>query len=90
MNICDKCGMPVARKDSALWLAVTAGEVKAPGLFVFDERHIRCSPSRAQYIPSFNVVDDRPEYDKRLLQPAERLAREALWTAAFNQLQNEK
>ena len=89
MNICDKCGKTIEKKDSATWLAVEAGEMDGLGLFVFRDRHIQCSPSRAQFVIGLDIVDDRPEYDKRLLSVEARVNRENRWTNAFNKLQEE-
>lgn len=86
---CDKCGQEVSNWDDIIAMeAIIYGEPF--GLFVFAARHIRCSPSRAQYIvhPDFTqVVDDRPEYDKRLRDPGEVAELEAAWTAAWVEAQ---
>lgn len=89
MLTCDKCGLPVrAREDATILDAI---RMDCPGhILIARPRHIRCSPSRAQYItdPAFEpVVDERPEYDKRLLSPAVVAFREAEYTAAWKELQ---
>lgn len=86
---CDKCGHPVAQHEDATWLDAIAND--NPVVVLFSQaRHIRCSPSRAQFIvhPAFEpVVDDRPEYDKRLLAPKDAHHLEAHYTQAWIQLQ---
>lgn len=89
MNTCDKCGKIVTKKESALWLAI-AGGMHPIALLVHTDRHIICSPSRAQFIIGLDVVDDRPEYDKRLMSIPDRVKSENFWTNAYNKLQEEK
>lgn len=87
---CDVCGSPVEKLDSATQLSVEAGEMPAFGLMVYSDRHIRCSPSRAQYITQLEppVVDERPEYDKRL-KPQEYVSRmTSLFSNAYARIQN--
>ena len=69
---CAGCGKPIEGAwDSQIELGVETGEIadKASNrLFIYD-KHIRCSPSRAQRIvhPDFPpVVDDREGFDQRL------------------------
>jgi hypothetical protein len=88
---CDKCGKPVRASEDATTLQWLAHHDLSA---MFGRpRHIRCSPSRAQYImdASFSppMVDGRPEYDKRLLPDGERMAHEAAWTQAWIRLQQE-
>ena len=92
IGTCDVCRLPVAEhEDATHFSAILNGEPATP--FLCGKRHIRCSPSRAQYIvaPEFGapVVDDRPDFDKRLLDVRERRQRETLYTAAWQQLQKE-
>ena len=68
---CYACGETIEGKwDSQVQLGLETGELKKDSAyqhFVYD-KHIRCSPSRAQRIihPKFpTVVDSRPEYDIR-------------------------
>jgi hypothetical protein len=52
----------------------------------YKSRHIKCSPSRAQYIvnPDFEpVVDYRPEYDKRRRNVFERSQSEIKYSNAW-------
>jgi hypothetical protein len=88
-NSCDKCGKPVPPTQDAVILdALQYGE---PLMLLFNQpRHITCSPSRAQYIchPDFKpVVDERKQYDKRLLDESTRYLRELDVTAAWDKLQ---
>ena len=64
---CSICSKPVARTDDATLLEAEYLDSPFSVLF-YASKHIRCSPSRAQYIvhPEFSsVTDERPEYDKR-------------------------
>lgn len=84
--LCDKCHQPVTPTTDAVAIEceMTRNWV---GLLINHPRHITCSPSRAQYIvhPEFQpVVDERPEFDKRLMPEAKRHYWEAQWTAAFD------
>jgi len=76
-NICSVCGTPVDKSDSAIELGVETGELSGdkPNRFVMHDKHIRCSPSRAQRIvhPRFPpVIDERPAFDIRLWKDAEK------------------
>lgn len=64
-DLCDKCNLPVDPKDDIVRMMVTGGLLNGINLIFFKPRHIRCSPSRAQYIFD-DVIDYRPEFDKRL------------------------
>ena len=90
MANCDVCGKTVEKKDDVAVLGIFAG---GDWYYVLAlPLHIRCDPSRAQYIvhPGFEpVVDDRPEYDKRLLPADEVADREQRWTAAWEKLQED-
>jgi hypothetical protein len=89
---CAKCGQPVLPQDDAVRMDMFRSSAHAATLFLAPAVHIRCSPSRAQYIiaPEFGepVVDDRPQYDKRLRHEHERAEREAETTSCWWQLQN--
>lgn len=90
--MCDKCGKPVLHNEDATVLAAIAQRVPFLVL-VYAPRHILCSPSRAQYIVHDGfppVVDDRPEYDKRLLPKKERELSEAAFTEAWIYMQEDK
>src|SRR5690349_5283066 len=87
---CDKCGKPVVKREDATWLNVEAGYMNGLGLLVYGNRHIRCSPSRAQYIvhPDFApVIDPRPEFDKTLVPEDERREMTRRYTDAWLRLQ---
>ena len=75
-NNCSVCNMPVKRWDSAIELGIETGELEdGPNRFVIKDKHIRCSPSRAQRIkhPDFApVIDERPAFDIRLWKDAEK------------------
>lgn len=87
---CDKCGLPVDKRDSATWLSVYAGEMPAYGLFLCVDRHIKCSPSRAQYIPELGIMETREEYDKLNFDAGWIFQQEQLYTDAYHRLQTEK
>jgi hypothetical protein len=68
---CYECDKPIKGKwDSQVALGLETGELDKDSAyqhFVYD-KHIRCSPSRAQRIihPEFpTVIDSRPEFDIR-------------------------
>ena len=72
-TLCDVCNLEVNPKEDATFLDAIFSGVNLT-IFLNTARHIRCSPSRVQYIvhPDFGekVVDDRESYDKRK-KPAE-------------------
>ena len=82
---CDKCNKEVTPGNDACTLDEIAWN--DPHGHMFSRRRcIRCSPSRAQHIvhPDFEpVVDDRPEFDKRLMPKEERDRREKQMTEAW-------
>ena len=86
---CDKCNLPVEKKDSATWLSVMVGEMPAFGLFLCADRHIKCSPSRAQYIRGFDIVDKRPAYNKLEKDAGFVSMMEQKYTEAYEKLQRE-
>jgi len=71
---CSVCNTPVNKWDSAIELGIETGELDAnPSGFVIQDKHTRCSPSRAQRIkhPDFPpVIDERPAFDIRLWKDA--------------------
>jgi len=94
MRKCDACGQHVCRQDSVAWLEVALGNASpAATILIRGDRHIRCSPSRAQFItdPAFGgpVVDDRPQYDKRRLSRSQQETIERTTTLAWRNLQNQ-
>ena len=87
---CDVCDQEVSKGEDATWLdGIRTGENLS--VLVNHAGHIKCSPSRAQYIiaPEFGlpVVDERPEYDKRLRDPSEVEELEREFTNAWYELQ---
>jgi len=87
---CDKCNKPVSKVESALLLSYVAHGGDPLAFMAYSDRHITCSPSRAQYIvhPDFEpVVDHRAEYDKRLRSPESRFEKEKLYTSAWTEIQ---
>ena len=68
---CEVCCEIIKGKwDSYIFLAMETGEMTRHGInsWIFRDKHIRCSPSRAQRIihPDFPpVVDNRPQFDMR-------------------------
>ena len=68
---CEVCGEVIEGKwDSQVQLGLETGELDKDGYhqhFIYD-KHIKCSPSRAQRIvhPKYpTVVDERPQFDWR-------------------------
>ena len=86
MAICDKCGQEVLPQDDAVELAAL---IYGPAVLlgIPQARHICCSPSRAQYVLLLGVIDERPEYDKRLQGPEETAELEEIYTEAYYRLQ---
>ena len=66
---CHACGKPIKGEwDSQVYLGIETGELDGSGIhrWLIYDKHIRCSPSRAQRIvhPKFpTVIDNRPQYD---------------------------
>ena len=89
---CDMCGEIVSHKEDATILEALV--YKRPiTIFLASARHIRCSPSRAQYIMHENfdaIIDQRAAYDKRCLPAHMREAGETLWTKAWEKLQEDE
>jgi len=82
---CDKCGKEVHPRDDMSWVKAKLHNQPAIVLFI-GARHLRCSPSRSQYIvhEDFDsIVDDRPEYDKKNLPEEQRTEYEKTWTDAW-------
>jgi len=96
-ELCEECGKPIEGKwESQVYFGMETGELNRSGLhrWLIYDKHIRCSPSRAQRIvhPKFpTVVDDRPQFDWRLdteIWTDERRAEhKKLYTAAWVSLQ---
>jgi hypothetical protein len=89
--VCDICDCHVLHtEDSTVLDAIAYGS--AVTVFINNPRHIRCSPSRAQYIMHDDfeaIVDDRQAFDKRLLPEEMRVKRENIYTDAWVKLQAE-
>lgn len=81
-NICIKCGLPVEEKEDLSFL-IADMENKPAIIMMLYPQHIKCSPSRAQYILDLNVYDDRPEYNKLLMDIDFVLEQEEKWTNAY-------
>ena len=68
---CEVCGETIEGKwDSQIHLGMESGELDKDSLnlFLFTDKHIKFTPSRAQRIvhPKFpTVIDNRPQYDCR-------------------------
>ena len=68
---CHECGELIEGKwDSQVYLGMETGELSARGIdrWLIYDKHIKCSPSRAQRIvhPKYpTVVDERPQFDWR-------------------------
>jgi hypothetical protein len=92
MGMCDVCKEEVEYKDDASILEAIATD-RAAVAFFGSPRHIRCSPSRAQYIVHEDfapMVDDRESFDKRLIPEYMQRKNEKMWTDAFVILQKEE
>jgi hypothetical protein len=68
---CQECGKLIEGKwNSQVYLGMETGELSPSGIhrWLIYDKHIRCSPSRAQRIvhPRYpTVIDDRPKFDWR-------------------------
>lgn len=83
-GVCDKCNESVLAKDDVS-LVEAAGEDSALAALIYLPRHIKCSPSRAQFImcEGFGEPDSRPQYDKRNMGVADRERQETRMTANY-------
>ncbi len=96
-DICDKCNEEIEGKwDSQVQLCLQTGELDRAGAhqFLIYDKHIRCSPSRAQRIihDKFpRVYEDRPQFDFRKdecgLTKLDKAKYEQLYTNAWVELQ---
>ena len=64
------CELIEGKWDSQVYLGMETGELSASGIhrWLIYDKHIKCSPSRAQRIvhPKYpTVVDERPQFDWR-------------------------
>ncbi|MBI4612934.1 MAG: hypothetical protein HY720_04925 [Planctomycetes bacterium] len=89
---CETCGLYVESViESELYLRYVMGEIPTEGLLTLPDRHIRCNAALAQYIVHEDfppIVEDRPEHDKRRLDPAWVRDREDLVTRAWVRLRS--
>jgi hypothetical protein len=82
----------VPKHDSSIELGLLTGELdkEAPNRFVHQDKHIGCSPSRAQRIihPAYpQVFDDRESFDIRLWSEEDRAKWTKVYTEAWVKLQ---
>jgi len=87
--LCDVCGGDVENIwDSDLYLRYVIGQVDPETLHTTRERHIRCNPTRAQFIvdPDFEPVVIEDLFDKRQLDPVYVREQELLFTRGWRRL----
>lgn len=100
-NKCYVCNKQVEKHESALRLGVLAGEFPSKvtlnnlKFLGYADKHIACSPSRAQHIvhPEFPPVkDERVQYNKDFWDRSECSKYQSLYTNAWVvlQLQSDK
>ena len=88
---CDKCGEPGDRAQDITMVEAMAFDEPIT-TYAYMARHIRCSPSRAQYIlvEPYGIPDARPQYDKRIHEKngltVEVAERERQFTAGYRKL----
>ncbi len=88
-NICDRCKKPVKTEENVMELLAI---VQDDPLLVFTNdkcRHIRCSPSSAQWInhPDFMpMTDKRPKYAKKQYSVENRKVFEKKFTSGWLKL----
>lgn len=86
---CEVCGEDVVSiVDSDLYLRFVIGELDAEVLHTTPERHLACNPVLAQFIAHENFPPIRidGEFDRRCLDPAFVVEREALVTRGYCRL----
>lgn len=97
-NKCYACNKQVEKHESALRLGVLAGEFPSKvtlnnlKFLGYADKHIACSPSRAQHIvhPEFPPVkDERVQYNKDFWDRSECSKYQSLYTNAWVVLQLE-
>lgn len=87
--LCDVCGGDVEHIwESDLYLRYVIGLLDPETLHTTRERHIRCSPTRAQFIvdPDFKLVVVEGDFDKRQLDPVFVREQERLITRGWRRL----
>ena len=92
MNQCNVCGLNVPKHDSSIELGLLTGELDkvAPNRFVYRDKHIKCSPSRAQRIIHAKyprVFDERESFDIRLWDEESKNKWVKIYTDAWVKLQ---
>jgi hypothetical protein len=95
MTECLVCKKPIKGKwDSQIALGVQTEELSDTPMnsFLMYDKHIACSPSRAQHIvhPKFPAVtDNREQYNKKFWDKYERNKYQKLYTTAWVHLQEQ-
>jgi hypothetical protein len=87
--LCDVCGGDVEHLwESDLYLRYVLGLVDPETLHTTRERHIRCNPTRAQFIvdPDFEAVEVIGPFNKHELDPEYVRQQERLVTRAWRRL----
>jgi hypothetical protein len=87
--LCDVCGGDVEHIwESDLYLRYVIGQLDPETLHTTRERHIRCSPTRAQFIvhSDFPPVVLEGDFDKRQLDPTFVKEQERLFTRGWQRL----
>jgi hypothetical protein len=87
--LCDVCGGDVERIDeSDLYLRYVIGQLDPETLHTTRERHIRCNPTRAQFIvaPDFPPIAVDGPFDKRTLDADYVRKEERLITRGWKRL----
>ena len=87
--LCDVCGSDVEHIwESDLYLRYVIGLLDPETLHTTRERHIRCNPTRAQFIvdPDFEPVVVEGDFDKRQLDPVFVREQERLVTRGWKRV----
>lgn len=90
IKFCDKCGRPVEDHENLGNLFIHISVLAGITAFSSPDRHIACSPSRAQHILHRKfpkIVDERPEYDRRKMSRDKRKRLDKRFTKAWVSLQ---
>ena len=88
MPDCDRCGQSVKKSENVVELQILIPH-KSPLKYLTKARHIRCSPSSAQWIihEDFElVIDNRPKYTKDQYPSWKRQIFEDIYTEAWLEL----
>ena len=87
---CDRCGREVKSKEDTMHLHAVIKDDPMLTFYQTKKRHIRCSPSTAQYIVHANfepIKDDRVQYTKYQHPEERRKKIERQYTEAWLELQ---